>query len=74
MKECFENENLYLLICLIIGIPIIHIIITFEYWGYVTVKKYKNSCNTIIQNIITKKYYKAYSDYGTGIIWKKRIT
>lgn len=72
MKECFENENLYILICLIIGIPIIMIIINFKYWGYITIKKCKNSDHTIIQNIITKQYYKSYNDHY-GMIWKKKL-
>lgn len=73
MKECFENENLYILICSIIVILAIYIITTFKYWGYITVKKYKNSANTVIQNIITKKYYKTYSDYGSPIYRIKEL-
>ena len=74
MKECFENENLYILICSIIMILIIYIITTIEHRRYITVKKYKNSANTIIQDIITKKYYKTYSDYGSPIYRKKELT
>ena len=73
MKECFENENLYILICSIIGALIIYIITIFENRRYRTVKKYKNSANTIIQDIITKKYYKTYSDYGSPIYRKKEL-
>ena len=73
MKECFENENLYILICSIIMILIIYIITAFESWRYIIVKKYKNSANTIIQDIITKKYYKTYSDYGSPIYRKKEL-
>jgi hypothetical protein len=74
MKECFENENLYILICSIIMILIIYIITAFESWRYIIVKKYKNSANTVIQDVITKKYYKAYSDYGSPIYRKKELT
>ena len=73
MKECFENENLYILICSIIMILIIYIITAFESWRYIIVKKYKNSANEIIQDIITKKYYKVYSDYGCPIHRKKEL-
>ena len=73
MKECFENENLYILICSIIMILIIYIITAFESWRYIIVKKYKNSANTVIQDVITKKYYKTYSDYGSPVYRKKRI-
>ena len=73
MKECFENENLYILICSIIMILIIYIITAFESWRYIIVKKYKNSANTVIQDCITKKYYKTYSDYGSPIYRKKEL-
>ena len=73
MKECFENENLYILICSIIMILIIYIITAFESWRYIIVKKYKNSANTVIQDVITKKYYKTYSDYGSPIYRKKEL-
>ena len=73
MKECFENENLYILIGSIIMILIIYIITIVESRRYITVKKYKNSANTIIQDIITKKYYKTYSDYGSPIYRKKEL-
>ena len=73
MKECFENENLYILIFSIIVITIGHIITSFKYWGYITIKRYENSANEIIQNIITKKYYKVYSDYGCPIHRKKEL-
>ena len=73
MKESFENENLYLLIGLIVVVLIIYISTTVESRRYITVKKYKNSANTIIQDIITKKYYKTYSDYGSPIYRKKEL-
>ena len=73
MKEYFENENLYILICSVIIVLIICIITTIEHRRYITVKKYKNSANTIIQDIITKKYYKTYSDYGSPIYQKKEL-
>ena len=55
MKECFENENLYILICSVIIVLIICIITTIEHRRYIIVKKYKNSANTVIQDVITKK-------------------
>ena len=73
MKESFENENLYLLIILIIVALIIYISTTVKSRRYITVKKYKNSANEIIQDIITKKYYKVYSDYGCPIHRKKEL-
>ena len=73
MKEYFENENLYILICSVIMILIIYIITAFESWRYIIVKKYENSANTVIQDVITKKYYKTYSDYGSPIYRKKEL-
>ena len=72
MKECFENENLYLILTLIISVLIIIIIERFKYWGYITIKKCKNSEDTIIQNIITKQYYKSHNDHY-GMIWKDKL-